>query len=144
MRITDIFKLAKKLGESIANSEEMKMLKEAEAVIELNKEAKDIFVKYQEAKLNKLRNEIIGKNSTVDFSQIEKKALENPLVADLIKKQENFNNLVRTVNAIMAYSIQNTPVKGCFRVCSHDCGKCKEGVFYSTHGYTDDKTIQRD
>jgi len=92
VRITDIFKLAKKLGESIANSEEMKMLKEAEAVIELNKEAKDIFVKYQEAKLNKLRNEIIGKNSTVDFSQIEKKALENPLVADLIKKQENFNN----------------------------------------------------
>jgi len=144
VRVTDIIQLAKKLGESIANSDEMRMLKKAEAAVELNSEAKDIFVKYQEAKLNNIRYELIGQGSSNVFAQIEKKAMENPLVADLIKKQESFNNLIKTVNAVMAHSIEKTPVTGCFRECSHDCGKCKEGVFSITHGYTDDDTVQRD
>lgn len=141
MSITDIIKLAKELGEALANSEEMRRLKRAEAAVEQNNEARTIFIEYQKAKFDNVKAQLTYKKSPIDFRAMEKKAMENPLVANLIKEQEGFNNLIKTINAIMAHSIEKTPVSGCFKGCGHDCGECTKGALNTTHGYTDDKTI---
>jgi cell fate (sporulation/competence/biofilm development) regulator YlbF (YheA/YmcA/DUF963 family) len=142
--MTSIIKLAKELGEAIADSDEMRSLKEAEAAVEQNNNTKVLYQKYQKAKFKRIKSQLLNEEMPSDFNEIEKKAKNDPLVSNLIKKQEVFNNLIRTVNAVIAHSIEKTPVTGCIKGCGHDCGKCKEGVLKTTHGYTDDKTIQGD
>ena len=138
----DILKMAKQLGEAIAASTEMQELKKAEAMLMLDREAKELYQKYMKAKFKKQKAELLNKNVPSDFREIENRALKNPLLKRLISCQESFNRLIKNVNAVMAFAIEETPLDGgCFKKCHGNCGKCTEGVVNSCDGYTDDKTI---
>ncbi|HHW02762.1 MAG TPA: YlbF family regulator [Thermoanaerobacterales bacterium] len=137
----DILKMAKQLGEAIAGSKEMRELKKAEATLMVDREAKDLYQKYREAKFKKLRAELLYKDSPSDIAEIEDRALKNPLIKRLISCQESFSRLIKNVNAVMAFAIENAPLDGgCFKGCHGNCDICTKEVF-DFHGYTDDKTI---
>jgi len=141
----DILQMAKQLGEAIAESKEMQELKEAEAVMMQDPGAKEVYRKYTESKFKKQQAELLNKNIPADYTEIENRARKHPLLSRLISCQEAFNGLIRQVNAVMTFAIENAPVNtGCFRRCHGNCGKCMEGVFNTGDGYTDDKTIHGD
>jgi len=134
--------MAKQLGEAIAESKEMQELKDAEAIMVQDHEAKDLYRKYTETKFKKQQAELFNKSIPADYMEIENQARKHPLLNRLISCQEAFNGLIRHINAIMAFAIENTPVNnGCFKGCHGNCGKCMEGVFNTGDGYTDDKTV---
>lgn len=137
--------MAKQLGEAIAESKEMKELKDAEAMMLQDPEAKNLYRKYTESKFKKQRAELFNKSVPADYTEIENRARKHPALNRLISCQEAFSSLIRQVNAVMAFSIENVPVSGgCFRRCHGNCSKCMEGVFNTSDGYTDDKTVHGD
>lgn len=122
MSTEEIIKLAFQLGESIAASDEIDVLKEVQNKLNQNKDAYDLIMRYQDARI-KLDNKqttglIIGQQEENHVAILEQQLNNNAIVQELIQAQEKFNNLMQAV-----YFAMNQAISGGAQSCG-DCNSC--------------------
>ncbi len=133
----EILELAQKLGNAIAESEEIKTYKEMEKIYFESEEAKAAMQQYEEtrAKMTVEAKEKGMTPETLQLFQQEMKAamdklMENATVKNYLEAKSDFNDILTKVNSIISYCVQGeeqdmaTDATGsCSGNCSH-CSGC--------------------
>jgi len=118
----DIIKMAFELGNAIAQSEEIDELKAMQVKLAADQAASELISNYQEARSraeNKMRDGLtITPNEENHLDILQQQLNNNPIVQELIKVQERFNNLMQGV-----YFAINNAISG-DSCSSSDCSSC--------------------
>lgn len=124
----DVLEKAKELGESLANSEEYKRMKLAEAAQAHDDEASRLLAAYNE-RTNEFAAQIKAKQPTqeelehyrneltAEFNKIS----ENPVIKEYIESQKAFDELMKKINSIIAFYVVPQDKGGS---CSGSCSSC--------------------
>lgn len=119
-----IIEKTRELGEMIQNSEEMKVLKAAEARQAEDENAKTLMLEYSMRRMNLERDLMEGKISQEEAVQKNQEAFMNVVEQSETLKatydaQVAVDKMVNEINAILTYYITGqTPG------CTHDCSTC--------------------
>lgn len=129
--MTEVLEKARELGEAIANSKELKEMHLAEVAMLQNEEAKKILDEFQEKqrvfqKLQAAGNKLT-ESQKKEVTALEEKMVNNPLINNFLKKQQNFEKVLDELNKIIEEAIgssYNTCEDG---YCSGNCNGCSNG-----------------
>ena len=124
----EILEQANSLAAAIAKSPELANLRKSEEEMLANDEAQQIIGEFQEAqsRLSQLYAE--GKEPTEADNQlmesIEKKVGENPLIAAYLQTQDQFTQMLESINSIIAGAIAGPDQNGGCNsgACGPSCG----------------------
>jgi len=128
--MSEILKKARELGKAIANSKELKEMHEAEVIMLQDEESKKILKEFQEKQRTFQAIQAAGNKLTEvqkqEVSSLEEKMLNNPLIHDYLKKQQNFEKILDELNKIIEDAItgSNNACNECF---SGGCNGCSNG-----------------
>lgn len=111
----DEHRVAIELGRVLANSEELLRLREAQAALQIDKHAMQLFQ----------RIKTYDRDTQQPEDEIMEKAMANPTVAQLVSAQQDFNRLLREINGIIGYYVtaeENVEIRaeGC-----NGCSGCR-------------------
>lgn len=122
MTADEIIKLAFELGNSIAESEEIQNLKDLQTKIFENREAYELIMRFQDARMkmdNKKKDGLLVAKQEEDHLDIlEQQLNSNPIITELMSAQEKFDNLMQAV-----YFAMNQAITG-GDSCSSGCDSC--------------------
>lgn len=123
--MTDIIKKAKELGELIQNSDEMKKVKELEALQEQDENAKTLLMEFNMNRMNLGRDMQSGKISEEEAVKKNNEAFEkliagSEIIKNYVEAKNELDRVVNEVNGILNYYITGHAPGG----CSHDCSAC--------------------
>ena len=122
--MTPIIEKTRELGELIANSEEMKKVKEAEAAQEADENAKTLLVEFNMNRMNLGRDIQNGKITEEEAVKLNNEAFNKMVessetIKAYVDAKKELDRVVTEVNGILNYYITGqTPG------CSHDCSSC--------------------
>ncbi|MCL6639442.1 MAG: YlbF family regulator [Firmicutes bacterium] len=116
---------AKELGEEIANSNELREMREAELMMMQDPEAQAIIKAFNEKRdlfrtLQEQGRELTAAQKA-QAEELEDKMLDNPYIFNFFKAQQNFEKLLEQINSIIDSAIGGDTGCGCD---SDDCGTC--------------------
>lgn len=125
----DVLDLTKQLGEGIAASDEYVKMQAAQDAVTNDQTASQLLVDYQE-KRKALQecmsqaeiNQEFLKTCADEISSLEKQLYDNPLTAEMIRTQMDFQNLMSKVNALLKFYVTGE-VSG-EGSCGGDCSGC--------------------
>lgn len=122
--MTPIIEKARELGELIANSEEMKKVKEAEAAQEADENAKTLLVEFNMNRMNLGRDIQNGKITEEEAVKLNNEAFNKLIessetIKAYVDAKKELDRVVTEVNGILNYYIT-----GQAPGCSHDCSSC--------------------
>lgn len=120
-----IYEKAKELAEAIVNSEELKAVKDAEATIACDPEARQLVEEYQ--KLQELfmekSFEELSEEEQKKVETLEKKMSQNKCINDYMETQQKLEQVLRSVNLIISNALNdNDEHSGCTSCSS--CSTC--------------------
>lgn len=119
---------ARELGEEIASSTELGEMREAEAAMMSNPEANNLVREFNEKQKIYMDLKSKGANLTDDqiseVEDIEHMVLDNPLIVDFFRKQQNFERIIEEINDIIAKAIAGEE-SGCSDDCCSSCQGCQ-------------------
>lgn len=123
--MTDIIKAAKALGELIQSSDEMKKVKELEALQEQDENAKTLLMEFNMNRMNlgrDMQNGKITEDEAVKKNNeaFEKLISECEIIKNYVDAKKELDRVVNEVNGILNYYITGQAPGG----CSHDCSSC--------------------
>ena len=123
--MTDIIKKAKELGELIQNSDEMKKVKELEALQEQDENAKTLLMEFNMNRMNLGRDMQSGKISEEEAVKKNNEAFEkliagSEIIKNYVEAKNELDRVVNEVNGILNYYITGQQPGG----CGCDCGSC--------------------
>ena len=123
--MTDIIKAAKALGELIQSSDEMKKVKELEALQEQDENAKTLLMEFNMNRMNlgrDMQNGKITEDEAVKKNNeaFEKLISECEIIKNYVEAKKELDRVVNEVNGILNYYITGQAPGG----CSHDCSSC--------------------
>ena len=123
--MTDIIKAAKALGELIQSSDEMKKVKELEALQEQDENAKTLLMEFNMNRMNlgrDMQNGKITEDEAVrkNNEAFEKLISECEIIKNYVDAKKERDRVVNEVNGILNYYITGQAPGG----CSHDCSSC--------------------
>ena len=122
--MSPIIEKARELGELIANSEEMKRVKAAEAAQEADENAKTLLVEFNMNRMNLGRDIQNGKITEEEAVKLNNEAFgklvaSSDTIKEFVDAKKELDRVVTEVNGILNYYITGqTPG------CSHDCSSC--------------------
>ena len=122
--MTPIIEKTKELGELIAQSEEMKKVKELEAKQQEDENAKTLMMEFNMNRMNLGRDIQSGKITEEEAIKLNNEAFEKLLassqvIKDYVEAKQALDKVVNEINGILNYYITGqTPG------CSHDCSSC--------------------
>ena len=122
--MTPIIEKTRELGELIANSEEMKKVKEAEAAQEADENAKTLLVEFNMNRMNLGRDIQNGKITEEEAVKLNNEAFNKMVessetIKAYVEAKKELDCVVTEINGILNYYITGqTPG------CSHDCSSC--------------------
>ncbi len=127
----DIMDKAKELGIMIAESEEFKAYKLAEANQLDDKEAVELMMEYHTTRENLTKKASNPDITKEEFEVIQNEAkaafekiMNNKSIAAYVDAQQNFSNLMNKINGILGYYVSGKDSEGgCSGSCS-TCGGC--------------------
>jgi cell fate (sporulation/competence/biofilm development) regulator YlbF (YheA/YmcA/DUF963 family) len=124
MESMEIFKKVRELGEMIQQSEEMKKMKDAEAIQEEDETAREELKKFNMNRMNLARDMQSGKLSREDAVAKNNEAFDElcanaPAVKNYIEAKKVFDSMVEQINQILNYYITGTDP-----ACTHNCSTC--------------------
>lgn len=127
MTTDEIVKLAFELGNSIAESEEITNLKALQTKLYEEKEAYELIMRYQDARM-KLENKkkdgiIIPKQEEDHINILEQQLNSNQTVKELMTAQEKFDNLMQAVYFAMNQAISGGCSSSSCESCGGHCGE---------------------
>ena len=107
-----IMEKAKELGQEIVESTEYKKLKSAENDMHNDKEAEsllsDFQAKQKQAQMMQTNGKVINQQLQQKIQSIQSKMQENPKIKSFMKAQENFNEVMKTINQTISHQLQNS------------------------------------
>jgi len=131
----EILDLAKKLGEKIAQSDELKTYKEMEKIYSESESAQESMRQYESTRANMaVKAQEMGMTpESMEFFETEmQKAfemlVENKTVKEYLDAQSAFNDVLTKVNSILAYFIQGEEQNMAAESsggCSGNCSGCR-------------------
>lgn len=133
--MNEILELAQKLGEKIAESEEIQAFKEMEKIYNEDETAKKVMEEYEKERAQmtvKAKETGMTPESLVMFQTEMKKSMDklmsNKTVCNYLEAKSAFNDIIKKVNAIISFCIQGEEQElasegGCTGNCS-SCGGC--------------------
>lgn len=133
--MNEILELAQKLGQAIADSNEVKEFREMEAIFYGDEEAQRVMNEYEAeraAMTVKAKESGMTPETLQMFQQEMKKSMDklmqNATVRAYLEAKSNFNEIVEKVNSIISFCIQGVDQEmaaegGCSGNCS-SCGGC--------------------
>ena len=133
--MNEILELAQKLGEKIAESEEIQAFKEMEKIYNEDETAKKVMEEYEKERAQmtvKAKETGMTPESLVMFQTEMKKSMDklmsNKTVCNYLEAKSAFNDIIKKVNAIISFCIQGEEQElasegGCGGNCS-SCGGC--------------------
>ncbi len=122
--MTPIIEKTRELGELIANSDEMKRLKEAEAKQEADETAKTLLLEFNMNRMNLGRDIQNGKITEEEAIKLNGEAFEKMVescesIKEYVEAKKALDRVVTEVNGVLNYFIT-----GQAPGCSHDCSSC--------------------
>lgn len=119
-----IFEKTRELGEMIQESEQMREMKEAEALQLADEKSQEAMAEFNLNRLNLSRDMHNGKLSQEDAVNANEKAYNEllekaPLIRDYVEKKEKFDAMINQINTII-----NFYITGSTGDCTHDCSTC--------------------
>jgi len=133
--VNEILELAQKLGQAIAESEEIQAFHEMEKIFNSDEEAQRVMNEYEAERaamtVKAKEGGMTPENLQLFQSEMKKsmdKLMANATVREYLEAKSNFNDIVKKVNAIISYCIQGEDEEmaaegGCSGNCS-SCGGC--------------------
>jgi cell fate (sporulation/competence/biofilm development) regulator YlbF (YheA/YmcA/DUF963 family) len=125
MTTEEIIKMAYDLGNAIAQSKEVDALREMQIKLSEDVDSYGLIMRYQEAQTqmeNKLQDGIsVTPAEESNIEMMEEEINNNPIIQELIKVQEKFDNLMQGV-----YFAMNQAISGSDS-CSSGCDACGGG-----------------
>lgn len=115
-----ILEKAHELGQEIANSKELADMKNAELMMLQNEEAKKIIEDFNKKQHRYMEIQRQGQELTPsqkeDVQKIEETMLDQPLIYNFFKAQQNFERVLEEINNIISKAIMGESAS-----CSDDC-----------------------
>lgn len=131
----EILDLAKKLGEKIADSEELKTFKEMQNIYFESAEAQSAMKEYEDTRMKmtvKAQQTGMTPESLELFEKEMQSAMEkltaNKTVKEYLESQSAFNDILTKVNSIIAYFVQGEEQNMAAQSsggCSGNCSSCR-------------------
>ncbi|OPZ72175.1 MAG: hypothetical protein BWY80_01183 [Firmicutes bacterium ADurb.Bin456] len=126
MSIT-VYNKAKELAEALSGSKELNDVREAEARMLEDTEARRIIDAFQEKQYHmqmiQSQGQALTKAQKDQVEELEKQMVENPLIFDFYKARQNFELILQRVNKIIGESLGSDPECGCDSECGEGpCG----------------------
>ena len=119
-----ILEKARELGEEIASSTEIQQMRDAEIAMMNNLEARNLVEEFNQKQRNyldmKSQGVTLSDNQIKEVEDLEKRVMENPLILDFFRKQQNFEQIIEQINEIISAAIAGGS-SGCEGDCSDDC-----------------------
>lgn len=117
-----IYEKAKELGNEIANSPELRRVKESELKIMIDINAREIVEEYQgiqaEAINSGLNYEDFPKDKKERLQQLEELMNENEIITEYLSASQELNQILESVNMIISNSLNGN---------ESSCGTCGSG-----------------
>lgn len=131
---SEIYEKAQILADAIAQSQELSNLRNSEKAMLENEEAQKIIAEFQNTQQRLAELQQNGQDMTEDdkktVSAVEEKVEKSPLISAYLAAQDQFTEMLDTINALLAGAIQGDN-NGCSSCgsdgCSTDecsCGGC--------------------
>lgn len=122
----EIMEKANELAESIADSSELEIMRQAEIIMNNNPEAVKILEEFQ-SKQHEVYNIQMGgqglsEQDKKEIEAIELRMSDNSYIKAYIEASEKFEQLLRGVNLIISRAISGNQGCGCGSSCDPDCG----------------------
>lgn len=119
---------ARELGEEIASSKELEEMRDAEAAMINNPDANSLVREFNEKQRKYMDLKSKGANLTdeqiSEVEDLENMVLDNPLIVDFFRKQQNFERIIEEINDIIARAISGE-ASGCSDDCCSSCSGCQ-------------------
>ena len=130
--MNEILEMAQKLGQAIADSEEIKVFREMEKIFNEDTEAQRVMNEYEaeRAKMTVKAKETGMTPESLQLFQSEmKKSMDklmaNKTVKEYLEAKSNFNDIIKKVNSIISFCIQGEDQELASEGgCSGNCGSC--------------------
>lgn len=127
-----ILEKARELGEEIASSPELRQMKEAEIAMMNDTQANELVEEFNRKQRRYL--DLKAQGTDLDSEQIkevedlETKVMENRLIVDFFRKQQNFERIIEQINEIISDAIAggHSCSEGCSDDCCSSCSGCGE------------------
>ena len=104
-----IYEQARILAEAIANSEELRRVKESELAVMLDMEAREIIEEFQQIQMDAINQGIgyedLPQESKERLDVLEGKMNENEIIKEYMECNQNFNEILQSVNMIIGNAI---------------------------------------
>lgn len=122
-----VYSKAKELAAEISKSKELNNVREAEARMLQDLEARriiDSFQKKQQAmQMLQSRGQILTEGQKKEVEELEKQMVENSLIFDFFQAQQDFERVLERINRIIGESIGPGPECSCESECGEGpCG----------------------
>ncbi len=122
-----IYDKAKELADEIAESPELRRVKETELRIMIDLTAREIVEEYQaiqaEAINNGLNYEDLPEDKKQRLDDLEKKMSENQIINEYLSASQELNQMLESVNMLISTAI-NGNQNSCSTCSSGDCSSC--------------------
>lgn len=130
--MNEILEMAQKLGQAIADTEEIKVFREMEKIFNEDTEAQRVMNEYEaeRAKMTvKAKETGMTPESLQLFQNEMKKSMDklmaNKTVKEYLEAKSNFNDIIKKVNSIISFCIQGEDQELASEGgCSGNCGSC--------------------
>ncbi len=127
----EILELAQKLGQAIADSDEVKTFHEMEKIFYGDEEAQNVMNTYEEERaamtVKAKEGGMTAENLQLFQTEMKKsmdKLMANATVREYLEAKSNFNDIVKKVNAIISFCIQGEEELAADGGCSGNCSSC--------------------
>ena len=127
----EILELAQKLGQAIADSDEVKTFHEMEKIFYSDEEAQNVMNTYEEERaamtVKAKEGGMTAENLQLFQTEMKKsmdKLMANATVREYLEAKSNFNDIVKKVNAIISFCIQGEEELAADGGCSGNCSSC--------------------
>ncbi|KJS14856.1 MAG: hypothetical protein VR69_15285 [Peptococcaceae bacterium BRH_c4b] len=116
---------ARELGEEISSSQELLRMRDTQNAMLASPEASNLVGEFndKQKKYMALRSQGIELNESQqkDVEDLEKRMLDNPLIVDFFRAQQEFERMLEGINNIISSAISGESSSCAGGACSDDC-----------------------
>ncbi|NLT94258.1 MAG: YlbF family regulator [Clostridia bacterium] len=117
----DIYTKARELAQAISQSEELKKMKDSEAAMMCDPEARKMVEEYQKIQMEALKNGLhfdqLPEEQQKKLEELDEKMSKNKHIVAYMEAQENLEQILRSVNLIITSALNDNdgacPSSGC-------------------------------
>lgn len=127
-----IFDKARALSDAIAESEELKKVKETEIKILIDMEARQVIEEFQQIQADAINSGIsydeLSQDKKERLEYLESQMNENEIIRDYMAASNELNGILESVNMIISSALQGGGDNACSSCSSCADGSCSSGA----------------